>query len=58
MAQQNMCGISVVRDFEKLKRYNLNEVLKAAKGETGEGALGKDEKSQEIANQSGAGEDV
>lgn len=47
-----MCGMSVVRDFEKFKRYNLSEVSKTAKGNNAsEGAAEaeRDEKSEGVA---------
>lgn len=53
-----MCGMSVVRDFEKLKRYNLSEVLKDANGNSSEGVTMKDEKSQETVKEEQGGEDV
>lgn len=42
-----MCGMSVVKDFEKLKRYNLSEVLKAERASEAVAAE-SNKKSQEI----------
>ncbi|KAL0638091.1 hypothetical protein Q9L58_002871 [Maublancomyces gigas] len=43
---KNMCGMSVVRDFEKLKRYNLSEILKDERAS--KAAAEGDKKSQEV----------
>lgn len=40
-----MCGMSVVRDFEKLKKYNLSEILKAERANAATAAE-RDKKSQ------------